>query len=138
MITSPNHGLTSGQRVRISNVNGNTAANGVKKVTVIDANTFSLDATVGNGTYDPTVGFGTWTGNVVTDATNSSSLIITSPGHGLQTGEEIRVTGVLGNTAANGTFKVSVIDSDTFRLDSAAGSGVYGGGGNSGRDFTRA
>ncbi len=130
VITSLNHGLTSGQRVRVRNVNGNTAANGVKRITVIDANRFSLDATVGNGTYDPTIGFGTWTANVITNATNSSSLTITSPGHGLQTGDEIRVTGVLGNTAANGTFKVSVINADTFRLNSAIGNGVYGGGGN--------
>ena len=72
VITSPNHGLTSGQRVRVSNVNGNTAANGVKKVTVIDADSFSLDATVGNGTYDTTAGFGTWTGNVITGASDSS------------------------------------------------------------------
>ncbi len=36
VITSPDHGLTSGQRVRISNVNGNTAANGVFKITVVE------------------------------------------------------------------------------------------------------
>ena len=129
-ITSPKHGLTTGQRVRISNVSGNTAANGIQKVTVIDADRFSLDATTGNGVYDTTAGFGTWTGNVITDAANSSSLLITSLGHGLQTGEEIRVTGVIGNSTANGTFTVSVIDPNTFRLDGAVGSGTYGGGGN--------
>jgi len=130
VITSPNHGLTAGQRVRISNVNGNTAANGVQKVTVIDADSFSLDATVGNGTYDTSAGFGTWTGNVITGASNSTPIQITSPGHGLQTGEEIRVTGILGNSAANGTFKVSVVDANTFRLDGSTGNGVYGGGGS--------
>jgi hypothetical protein len=130
VITSPNHGLVSGQRIRVSNVGGNTAANGVQKITVIDANTFSLDGATGNGTYDPSTGFGTWTANVITNATNSSNLLITSPGHGLQTGDEIRITGVLGNTAANGTFKVSVVDGNTFRLDNAAGNSTYGGGGN--------
>ncbi len=130
IITSPNHGLKSGQRVRISNVNGNTAANGVKKITRIDANRFSLDATTGNGTYDTTAGFGTWTANVITNAANSSNLVLTSFGHGLKTGDEIRVTGVLGNTAANGTFKVAVINTDSFTVTGVSGNGTYGGGGN--------
>ncbi len=130
VITSPNHGLTSGQRVRIRNVAGNTAANGVQKITVLDANRFRLDGVTGNGAYDTTGGFGTWQANVITGATRSSSLVITSPGHGLKTGEEVRVTGVLGNTAANGTFKVSVLTADTFLLVGATGNGTYGGGGN--------
>ncbi len=128
-ITSPGHGLVTGQRVRISNVQGNTNANGVQKVTVIDADRFTLDGSTGNGAYDTTTGFGSWTGNVVTNATNVAGIVVTSPGHGLQTGEEIRVTGVLGNTAANGTFRVTVLNADSFRLDGSAGNGVYGGGG---------
>jgi hypothetical protein len=128
-ITSPNHGLRSGQRVRISNVNGNTAANGVFKITVVDANTFRLDGSTGNGVYVPGNGFGTWKANVITAAANSSNLVITSPAHGLRTGEEIRVTGVLGNSAANGVFKVSVLTADTFRLIGAVGNGTYSGGG---------
>ena len=128
-ITSPNHGLRSGQRVRISNVNGNTAANGVFKITVVDANTFRLDGATGNGVYVPGNGFGTWKANVITAAANSSNLVITSPAHGLQTGEEVRVSGVLGNSAANGVFKVSVLTPDTFRVIGAIGNGVYSGGG---------
>ena len=129
VITSPKHGLTSGQRVRISNVNGNTAANGVFKITVVNADTFRLDGTTGNGTYNPGNGFGTWKANVITAAANSSSLIITSSAHGLKTGEEVRVSGVLGNAAANGVFKVAVLSADTFRLIGAVGNGTYSGGG---------
>lgn len=130
VITSPNHGLKSGQRVRVSNVNGNTAANGVFKITVVNADTFRLDGSTGNGVYVPANGFGTWKANVITAAANSSNLVITSPGHGLKTGEEVRVTGVLGNAAANGVFKVSVLTADTFRLIGAVGNGTYGGGGS--------
>ena len=129
VITSPSHGLKSGQRVRISNVNGNTAANGVFKITVLNANSFRLDGTTGNGVYNPGNGFGTWKANVITAATNSSSLAITSVAHGLKTGEEVRVSGVLGNDAANGVFKVSVLSADKFRLIGAVGNGVYSGGG---------
>lgn len=129
-ITSPNHGLTSGQRVRVSNVNGNTAANGVFKITVVDANTFRLDGSTGNGVYNPGNGFGTWKANVIIGAANSSNLVITSPAHGLKSGEEVRITGVLGNSAANGVFKVAVLSADTFRVLGAVGNGTYGGGGN--------
>jgi len=130
VITSPNHGLTSGQRIRVNNVNGNTAANGLQKIAVIDANTFSLDGTTGNGVYDTSSGFGSWTANVITDASNTPNVVITSPQHGLQPGDEIRITGVLGNSAANGTFKVSVLSADTFSLIGTTGDGVYQGGGN--------
>ncbi len=130
VITSPNHGLTAGQRIRVNNVNGNTAANGLQKVTIIDADTFSLDGTTGNGAYNTTSGFGSWTANVITGASNTTNMVITSPRHGLQTGDEIRITGVLGNSAANGTFKVSVLSADTFSLIGTTGNGTYQGGGH--------
>ena len=51
-------------------------------------------------------------------ATNTSDIIVvTSPGHGLETGDQIRVSGVEGNTAANGTFNVIRVDTDTFELE---------------------
>lgn len=57
VITSANHGLTTGARITVVNVLGNTAANGTFIVTRVDANTFSLDGSAGNGAY--TSG-GTW------------------------------------------------------------------------------
>src|SRR5207253_2644425 len=39
------------------------------------------------------------------------------------------VSGVLGNTAANGPFSVTVVDPDHFILDGSYGNGVYAGGG---------
>jgi len=51
VITSASHGLSTGDRIRVRNVTGNTAANGVFDVTVIDGNTLSLDGTSGNGTF---------------------------------------------------------------------------------------
>ncbi len=55
-INSSNHGLTTGNFVIVSNVTGNTAANGFFRVTRIDANNFSLDTSIGNGSYTG----GTW------------------------------------------------------------------------------
>ena len=51
VITSAAHGLTTGDTVVISGVEGNLAANGVHVVTVIGANSFSLDDSVGDGDY---------------------------------------------------------------------------------------
>ncbi len=56
-ITSAGHNLTTGS-VLISGALGNTAANGVFNITVIDANTFRLNGSTGSGTY--TSG-GVWT-----------------------------------------------------------------------------
>jgi hypothetical protein len=57
VITSTSHGFSSGDLVAIVQVGGNTAANGVFSITVLNANTFSLQniATgadvAGNGAY---------------------------------------------------------------------------------------
>src|SRR5262249_59830861 len=57
VITLNGHGLRSGQQITIAGVTGNTAANGVFNVTVIDPNNFSLNGSTGNGNY---TGGGTW------------------------------------------------------------------------------
>lgn len=49
--TSSPHGYVTGDLVRITDVEGNTAANGVHTVTVLDGDEFELDGTVGNGDF---------------------------------------------------------------------------------------
>ena len=64
----------------------------------------------------------------ISDATNATPIVITTnAAHGLPTGksEEIVVSGVVGNTAANGTWTVTYISSTTFSLDGSIGSGAY-------------
>jgi len=51
VITSTAHGLATGDYVDVSSVGGNTAANGFWPITVVDANSFSLNGSVGNGAY---------------------------------------------------------------------------------------
>lgn len=50
-ITAAAHGLATGAKVMIARVGGNTNANGVWTVTVVDANTFTLDGSTGNAVY---------------------------------------------------------------------------------------
>lgn len=57
VITSASHGLQTGARVTVASVGGNTAANGSFTITRVDANSFQLDGSTGNGSY--TSG-GTW------------------------------------------------------------------------------
>lgn len=51
VITANGHGLVTGDITPVRGVQGNSAANGNRAVTVIDANTFSLNGSVGNGAY---------------------------------------------------------------------------------------
>lgn len=65
----------------------------------------------------------------VTSATNATPIVITSVGHGLVTGRQVTVTGVLGNTNANGTWVVTRVDNDRFSLDGSVGNAAYSGAG---------
>lgn len=58
-VTYTAHGLTTGKRVHIKDVEGVTNANGLWRVTRIDNDTFDLDDSTFAGTY--TSGTGSWT-----------------------------------------------------------------------------
>lgn len=74
----------------------------------------------------------------VIDASNTTPIVITTPvPHDLRTGDDVRVNGVKGNTAANGVQfnvasrstsplqTVTVLSITTFSLDGSAGNGTY-------------
>lgn len=66
--------------------------------------------------------------------------VTTTVNHQLKVGEEVFITGVTGNTAANGTWTVgSVAAANTFTLSGSTGNGTYAGGGsvfyNSAKDY---
>jgi hypothetical protein len=66
---------------------------------------------------------------LVSDASNAAPIVITSSAHGLSTGARVTITGVAGNTAANGTFVITKITSSTFSLDGSTGNGQWTSGG---------
>ncbi len=68
-------------------------------------------------------------GTAITDASNASPIAITSAGHGLSTAHFVVIDGVVGNTAANGFFRITVTGTDTFTLDGSTGNGAYTSGG---------
>jgi hypothetical protein len=64
-------------------------------------------------------------GAKVSEATNSSPIVITSANHGLATGNTVVVQDCLGNTAANGAWTVTVLGPDRFSLNGSKGNGAY-------------
>ncbi len=76
----------------------------------------------GNGDVSPLVS--------VTGASNATPIRITASGHGLTSGDRVFVSGVGGNTAANGNWWATVISSSAFDIysDSARTTGVAGNG----------
>lgn len=68
---------------------------------------------------------------MVAGATDAVPIVVTTTApHGLATGTTVEIAGVGGNTAANGTFAITVTAPDAFALDSATGNGAWTGGGS--------
>lgn len=68
----------------------------------------------------------------ITAASNPAAPLpiqITAANHGYKNGQKTTISGVLGNSAANGTWTVTVVDSNNFTLNGSAGSGAYTSGG---------
>lgn len=121
VITSVNHGLTTGANIDINNISGNFAANGSFYINVIDANTFSLF--LDSALTIPTIGTGAYTGGGV------GQLVVAAAPHGYSSGDRVTIAGVNGNTAANGTFSIIVTSATQFQLAGTIGTGAYANGG---------
>lgn len=66
----------------------------------------------------------------INGATNASPIVIsTTASHLFATNDQVTITGVTGNTAANGVWTIIVISSTTFSLTSSTGNGAYVSGG---------
>lgn len=66
----------------------------------------------------------------VTAATNATPIAVTTASaHGLSTGQTVNISGATVNTAANGTFVVTVTGATTLTLNGTTGNGAYGGSG---------
>jgi hypothetical protein len=68
-------------------------------------------------------------GAAVGGATNASPIEITETSHGRSTGDRVLITGVQGNTAANGVWTITSTGASTYTLDGSTGNGAYTSGG---------
>lgn len=64
----------------------------------------------------------------MTAATNANPIVVTKVGCNVRTGDQIVITGVVGNTAANGTWMATRVDNDNFSIPTA-GNGAWISGG---------
>lgn len=74
---------------------------------------------------------GVWTSSALqavktmTGATNATPISVTLASHGWSTGDTVVITGATGNTAANGTWEITVTGTNTFTLDGSSGNGTF-------------
>ena len=64
-------------------------------------------------------------GQVITNATNATPIVVSAAAHGMSNGDVVIVSGVLGNTAANGQWTVANVAAGTFELQGSVGNGAY-------------
>lgn len=65
----------------------------------------------------------------ISGATNASPIVVTIAAHGYATGDQAVIANVLGNTAANGDWTITVLTANTFSLTGSTGNGAYTSGG---------
>lgn len=123
--TATAHGFSTGQSVTITGAN-QTQYNGLKTITVVDANTFTFPLTVTPATPDS----GTTitlsrpgTSVAVTSMSRSGStgfsdtVTVTAPSHGFNSGDTVTVTGATGtSTGYNVSAVITRIDANTFQF----------------------
>jgi hypothetical protein len=63
--------------------------------------------------------------NDITGATNANPIKITCPAHGYSTGDKVFISGVGGNTNANGGYTITTVDADNFTLNGRSGNANY-------------
>lgn len=134
-VTLPGHGFVSGDHVLLGGVTTNREANGTWTLDVVDADHITLRGSTGNGTGAVT-GFAMGpthpVSRPVTAATNPGApnpVVLTCAAHGFVTGDVVAVSGVGGNTGANGSWQIRVLTPNTFELVGSRGAGAYTNGG---------
>jgi hypothetical protein len=66
--------------------------------------------------------------HLISGATNATPIVITvAANSGLKTGDRIAISGITGNTGANGEWTIEAVTATTFKLLGSVGNGTYGG-----------
>ena len=128
VVTAPTTGLSDNDTVVVVGVAGNTGANGTFTVSNVTSTSFTLNGSTNTGNY--TFG-GYWyeqptASTPVTGASSGAISISTGSTGSLQANDFVLVSGVGGNTAANGVFQVGTVTPNTsFELGGPLANGGY-------------
>ncbi len=112
-----------GAKVTITGTN--TPADGTWSVTVLNSTSFSLNNSQGSGSY---TNGGTWSPlHSIAHATHTSPIVVTTTSPVPANGTQVVISGVQGNTAANGTWTVANANpaASTFALKGSIGNGAF-------------
>lgn len=128
--------LTANQILQASTPSRSLAFGNITRAQVTsNPNTGIVTTTIANSNVTPSSAPTTGTPQVpgitnfpISAASNTNPITITANGHGLTAGQWVTISGVLGNTNADGVFAVQSPTTNTFQI-SANGSGTYVGGG---------
>lgn len=118
-VTSPAHGLADNDVITIRD--SLAGYNGRHVVTVVDADTFTVDVPFES---DPLTGRGVWlsrSGAIIgyaSSADGSPPVKVLAPAHGLDNDTVIEIRGA-GSAAYNGMRAINRIDADSFSIDRA-------------------
>jgi len=105
LTTSVPHGLTTGRSITITGSNSTPSIDGVYQVTVISSTTFSIPVNVSvNGMM------------AITAISAANPTVITSPGHGLISGQQILISGSNSTPSIDGLKTVTVLTPNTFTV----------------------
>lgn len=106
-----------------------------RTVSLSDVGRLLVLRSTANSTYNSGIfyisGFESLSYSVSTTSGNlvSPIQVTTTAPHILTTGQIVTISGVTGNTNANGTFTITVLNDTQFTLNGTTGNGAYGGGG---------
>jgi hypothetical protein len=117
----------------LKNISGATSAKGITAGDTVRIEEAPLYNTGVNATWTSVQqrGISPFNTQAITGATNAAPIVVTtSLAHGYSTGDVVNIQNVVGNTAANGVFTVTVTNSTTFSLDDSSGNGTRTSGGN--------
>jgi len=107
----------------------------VRTVSFSDVGRLLVLRSTANSTFNSGIflitGFEALNYSVSTTSGNAVSPIqvTTTAPHALTTGQTVTISGVTGNTNANGTFTITVLNNTQFTLNGTTGNGAYAGGG---------
>lgn len=124
----------------LKNISGATSAKGITAGDTVRLKEAPIYNTGVNATWTSVQSRGVSPFNniQVGSATNATPIVCTSAvAHGYSTGDVVQISGVSGNTAANGVWKITVTGSTTFSLDDSSGNGSYLSGGSISPIFCR-
>jgi hypothetical protein len=130
IITTEAHGLTSGDSVLLSNIGQSSGPDpdGIRVVTVSNSTTFTVPLVGASGEYDVVEAAATKVFKIASATAGTNIVtIVTSLSHGLTTGNQIVISGIINSAGPNpnGARTVTVTNATTFTIPLTGATGTY-------------